>query len=326
MATTPPVTLSSRLDAATHGEPVVQALRDLARVATDQHQQLATLAQTLTTLPRALSIQQIRQALQVSGGTPLNITELIPSSGTGGSGVSIQVGTHANRGVVDTSTLAVGDLYLETDRVAVYEWTATGWLFIGNFYSPMDVTLSPNTKPADLGAADVGFWIWSTDFARGYKWTGAAWAEDNHNDSRYQIGMFAVAPDQNGWTICDGSTISRSTTTGGVTNYTTPDLITANRFLRAANAAGGTGGAATHTHAVDPPSTASSGPTPNVTSAPSATETVDNDLIGSTVAVGSATHTHDLGAHTHTTDIASFTSGSASSLPPYYDCLPYIRI
>lgn len=311
MANQPAVILSSRLSHAEHGEPVVKALQDLARVVNGQDATLGTLGSAISNL-RIPTIQQIRAALQASGGSPLNITQLIPSGGTGtGTGVSIQVGTHADRGVVDTTKLNVGDLYIETDRVAVYEWTATGWLFLGNFYSPMDVTLSPNTKPTDLGAADAGFWVWSTDYARAYRWSGSAWAEDNHNPSRYQLGMFDVAPDQNGWFLCDGSVVSRSTTTGGVTNYTTPDLITANRFLRAANTAGGTGDTSTHHHSVDPPSTTSGNN--------SAATTVDNNLDGSTVSVAADPHTHD-------TDIASFNTGDTQALPPWYDALPYIRL
>ncbi len=64
-----------------------------------------------------------------------------------------------------------------------------------------------------------------------------------------------------------------------------------------------TGGAKTHTHAVDPASTTSG--------APSATETVDDVGSGATVSVASATHTHD-------TDIGSTTSGNNSDLPPFF--------
>jgi hypothetical protein len=74
------------------------------------------------------------------------------------------------------------------------------------------------------------------------------------------------------------------------------------------------GSATTHTHPVDPPSTASG--------APSATVAVQSGA-GTTVATDT---------HTHATDIASFTSGTPSgtggddALPPYYNARPYIRL
>ena len=64
-----------------------------------------------------------------------------------------------------------------------------------------------------------------------------------------------------------------------------------------------TGGAKTHTHDVDVPSTTSDGP--------SATVEVDNDLDISTVNVADDSHTHD-------TDPASVTSDDNSGLPPFF--------
>ncbi len=308
---TPPVTLSTKLDQRTHTQEVVQALRDLARVTNFNHTTLAALNARVASLPIAPSLQQIRQALQASGGVPLNITQLVPANADGSG--AVLVGTHADRLILATNALTVGVIYIETDRYAVYEWTETGWLFLGNLLGPMDVTLAPNTKPTDLGINDAGFRIWATDYARLYIWSGTAWGEDNHNPSRYQLGHFTQAPDQNGWFICDGTTISRSTTTGGVTNFTTPDLITANRFLRSTNAgaAGGTGDTSTHHHSVDPPSTVSDGP--------SITTQVDNNLDIATTLVGNDTHTHN-------TDIAGFNSGDTQALPPWYNAIPYVRL
>lgn len=214
---------------------------------------------------------------------------------------------------------------------AWWRWSGAAWIFqIGSTGVPLEVTLSPDTRPT-LTANDVGFRIWATDYRRLYVWSGAAWAEGQHNDSRYQIGFFDVAPDQNGWYICDGAVVSRSTSTAGVTNYTTPDLLTDNRFLRSANAASGTGGDATnHTHQVDPPNTTSTGPTPN-------TSDVDNGagqvvMAGVGVTVAAHTHDHDLADHTHDVDIAEFASAGPSgtagddALPPYYEAIPYIRL
>lgn len=63
-----------------------------------------------------------------------------------------------------------------------------------------------------------------------------------------------------------------------------------------------TGGTKTHDHTVDINSTTSG--------LPSATTTVDNDEVGSTVAVASGTHTHD-------TDPLQIDSSAESNIPPY---------
>lgn len=98
-------------------------------------------------------------------------------------------------------------------------------------------------------------------------------------------GSLASLPD--GFLLCDG--------TSG-----TPDLR--DKFILGCAAGvdpGGTGGASSHTHTVDPASVTSG--------APSATTNVN---AGAT-AVASSTHTHSV-------DVASTTSSSADNLPPYY--------
>jgi len=127
-------------------------------------------------------------------------------------------------------------------------------------------------------------------------------------------------------------------------------------FLRGSDTYGGTGGAETHTHSIDPPSTATSSnglhyhgftvPSYN-TGNQSAYHThlisYEEDTIYYTVGgesktfmtnvqytnQESQTHTHSAGGvtantvgsgtHTHTVDIAAFDSSSASNLPPYID-------
>ncbi len=238
---------------------------------------------------------------------------------------------------------------------AWWQWSGSAWVFVIGTGVPIEVTLSPNTKPT-LGIHDVGFPVWATDYHRFYLWSGVAWTEGEHNDSRYQIGFFNSPPDQQGWFVCNGGVVSSSTTTGGTTPYTTPNLIGASAFLQSAAAAGGTGGAASHLHVVDPPNTTSTAPSNNTTTGPSPTSTgvpnvsdtggpsatvmVDNNLLGSTVAVATDTHFHDMSGHshdmsshthgmqnhTHDVDIAPFNSATASNIPPFYNAIPYIRL
>lgn len=415
----PRVILSSQLQDQEHGRPVVQGLKDLAKATNDHDAALQQLIARVGAI-KVPSITAIKDALQATGPQPLN-PPVSPGGGTS-SGGTIIYGTHGDRLALVSSAVTTGTLFIETDRFALYEWSATGWTFLGNVLGPLLVTaLGPDTRPADLGAGDngfivqatdangawwkwsgsawvfqigtgvpievtlnpstkpiltvhdVGFGIWATDYHRFYLWTGAAWAEGEHNDARFQIAWFAAVPDQQGWFKCDGSVVQQSTTTATHSNYGTPDLISLNQFIRSAAAAGGTGGNPTHHHSVDPPSTVSTGPTPNTsggptpntsgaptpnstgvpappgirTGTPDNTTLVDNTGAGSTIAVATdnhthdmnghthdlqahthdlAAHTHDLAAHTHATDIAAFDSGDTTVLPPYYEAVPYIRL
>jgi hypothetical protein len=193
-----------------------------------------------------------------------------------------------NQRPVGLGPLDAGFAFRGTDAGdAVWIWSGTAFVYEVGTGFPVEGTLP---FPFPLTATDVGFSAWSTDYHRLYVWSGAGWAEGEHNDARYQVGWFAQAPDQHGWFLCTGATVQQSTATAGLAAFVTPNLIGV--FPRGNNAAGGTGG-----HAA------------TVTDAPSAITLVDNTLAGSTVNVASAAHTHNV-----------------ATLPPYYDLLPMIRL
>ena len=125
---------------------------------------------------------------------------------------------------------------------------------------------------------------------------------------------------------CDGSAVSRSTysdlfsdlgTTWGVgdgsTTFNLPNLNGTNSFPRGNSTAGGTGGSATHTHSINPPSTTSS-------SDGAHTHTVDPP---NTTSDGGTSHTHSVnppnttsnstGDHTHTVNPPNTTTTTESS-------------
>lgn len=145
------------------------------------------------------------------------------------------------------------------------------------------------------------------------------------------------------WVLCDGSPLNRvayltlfsvlGTTYGvgdGSTTFNVPDLRGKFPLGKATagtgSTLGGTGGAIDHTHSfAHTPTSSSDGAHDHggVTGAPSATTTVDNDLALSTVAVGSATHTHTItsgGAHTHTVAV----SGTTGTGNPPFQAVNYI--
>lgn len=191
----------------------------------------------------------------------------------------------------------------------VWRWSGTNWVVQ---YGEMRGTISPNQKPAGLGADDANFTFYSTDFVRPYRWTGVVWVDGDNAPARDYVQPFRVAPSGNGWQLCDGSvniTISKS---DGTTQLITVPDLTAGTYLRsnaaysgpaptAANGAAVIGASANesaHIHVVDPPATTSA--------APAGLTLVDNDLVGSTVNVAASNHTHAV-------DIAPFNSAAGSA-------------
>ena len=201
-----------------------------------------------------------------------------------------------------------GFLFIASDRgYHVWRKGSTDWVLLEGVGGPTLGTLANITT--GLTTDDAGYAYEATDFNRAYRWSGTAWADAPGAPARYEIGSFAAAPEPAaGWALCNGASVTRSTATGGSTAFTTPDLITNKPVIRGHSIAGGTGGAATHTHAVDPPDT---------TSGANSTGQVVQSGTGATVAAD---------AHTHQVDVASFTSGAGTSYPFYYEALPYVRI
>lgn len=82
------------------------------------------------------------------------------------------------------------------------------------------------------------------------------------------------------------------------------------KFPYGASSYGATGGASSHSHSVDPPNTTSgAGPADSY----AYVEALGAQML---YGIGSGSHT-SMHYHTHTVDVASFSSESVSSLPPY---------
>lgn len=209
---------------------------------------------------------------------------------------SQMVGSSAGR-PGDLSTYDEGFTFRQMDSdhgTVVWHWSGALWHYVSGLLKGVIADI-PAAADALIGAQ-----YYATDFDRMYLTDGNAWA-DAPGQPKRGVQFFDGNPGT-GWALCDGSTVTISTSTGGTTTHAVPDLVTVNRFVRSASSAGGTGGAAT----VDPPSTTSG--------VPSATTTVDNDGAASTVAVASNTHTHAV-------DLAAL-----AILPPYYNLIPFFRL
>jgi hypothetical protein len=156
----------------------------------------------------------------------------------------IQYGLFTNRPVAFTGCDA-GVIYCATD----YEYTAwylsyaTGtWVHLFGVGGPIFVPISGLPGIAStLTANDAGVLAYATDYDRLYRWTGAlAWTDAPGQPTRGTIAFFATAPGT-GWALCNGAGATSSTSAGGTTGLTTPNLI--GQFIIASSSSGGTGSA-----------------------------------------------------------------------------------
>ncbi len=135
----------------------------------------------------------------------------------------------ANRPVV--ASCSVGFVFVSIDyNYQAWFVTFGAWQLWPGFGGPASGTLG--AIPGALGLNDAGFVYYATDFDREYVWTGSGWVDGDGQEARFQIVWFPQAPEVNGWQICDGSTVTRSTAGGGTTSYTVPDMTTNLTFIR----------------------------------------------------------------------------------------------
>lgn len=178
-------------------------------------------------------------------------------------------------------------LYVETDTTLVYRSYAGAWAYAwGEYQSTLAGILT------GLDATDTGLRQFVSDYTHQLVWGGAAWGPKWGPDNPMTSGLymlFEVAPNGDGanaWQVCDGSTVARLNPDGTTSNITLDD-VTTSAYMKGGitnqPVAAASGTTTSHTHAVTSP-----------TGTPSATTTVDNNGVGSTVAVGSATHTHTI--------------------------------
>lgn len=241
--------------------------------------------------------------------------------------------THANRvGNYDPTDYDPGVLFFETDRGILYRVNAanTAWV-----YALGQMQAARADAPSDLGANDVGFLLYVSDFFHTVRWDGAAW-QWACGCRPTQRGDFAVAPGD-GWVLCDGSASSYLSGVG--TNALTATAIvlpnipngtfykSLSPYTGAVDAAvapgisGSTANESAHTHDVDPPNTQSN----------------SNEGVGAPDVLMAGADYPLL--HAHSTNIASFASGAGSAhahsvgslavdsagRPPSSGWLPYFR-
>jgi hypothetical protein len=86
----------------------------------------------------------------------------------------VRYGTHAARLAIITANIPKGALYVETDRGnVIYQMQGAAWWYLAGI---MAGTVSPDQRPADLGANDVDFQFRDTASGDIHTWTGSAWS------------------------------------------------------------------------------------------------------------------------------------------------------
>jgi hypothetical protein len=165
-----------------------------------------------------------------------------------------------------------------------------------------------STLSATLAANDVGARVDVLDFNHISAWNGTAWArapeDSEHSDSFH---MFASAPSEPGWQICDGSNVSFYNYDGSTSNRTLPNTIAGNggvpaypRFETAYSAA--IVGAASPSLTMDPYT-----PTGNISGTANISYTPGGTI--ASVFAGDV-----LGAHAHDAPISEAANGLLASI------------
>ncbi len=268
-----------------------------------------TLATTsaLSRLPISKAdLEFIRANLQLSGSTPINITNLIGGSGTSVS--SPLADTHANRlSSYPASSYPAGTLFFETDRTLTYVNLLVSGTLTWTYLSGIGYAVLASAY-SGLGVADTNLLFFATDYFHLYRWTGAAFVFAPADDGSGYFRWDRTTPNMGLWQICDGTAVNVAKADAtGTTSVTTPNAT--GSYLKVAASynvtpqaavapgiSGSTASESAHTHSINPP---------NTTSGDGSNHTVTVDP-GAISTVSSSSHTNDV-------DIAAFTSGVGSA-------------
>ncbi len=212
---------------------------------------------------------ELREAIQKVTPTDQSVVQ----TGLLNTATTVRYGAFATRGA---PTAHANSIFVATDHSYV-SWVSTGagWIYLAGENNATQAGLAAIALL--LGANDANYIVNCTDFTHRLRWTGSAYTFAHGDPGSAWMGLFPVAPTGGTWGICDGSAYTYLKADGTTASFTTPNLGTA-AYIKAGTSA-----------SVGP--NAASG----ATAAPSATATVDNNLDGTTVAVGSGTHTHGPG-------------------------------
>lgn len=201
-----------------------------------------------------------------------------------------------------------------------------------------------------LSPSDAGFLYYASDYAHTYRWNGVAWGYAPGDDGSDYFKACGGLPQGAGWQICDGSTVTRSTSTGSTAAVIVPDLTSTPAYLRTNAVASLTGlpVAASAPGITSPANTGSTAPTlSGSTAATAVTISGNTGNASATTTEGAgpgfaaaANHVHDAGtlagashshavgtlaASSHTHTIGGVTADAAGE-PRHLDVAVYYRL
>jgi hypothetical protein len=140
------------------------------------------------------------------------------------------------------ASVDTGFLYIATNKGnQVWRKDTSDWLLLEGLGGPESDVIA--NIPGTLTAIDAGYLFYATDYKRLYRWSGSAWADDESRtgpDPRKQVCWFMEDPGA-GWALCNGSTVTISTSTGGTASYAAPDITTNYHYPRGNTTAGASG-------------------------------------------------------------------------------------
>jgi hypothetical protein len=148
---------------------------------------------------------------------------------------SLNYGTRAQRLGKAPSNYGNASIFVETDRGLTYQIENRVWTYAGGIYKATFAN-----APTGLAAADTGL-LWNvSDYAHLLRWTGSGWEFVDAMGG--YVEWRVVAPDGNGWQLCDGSATKYLHIAAGAVSevsYTTLNLAGNPAYLKMGNAYSG---------------------------------------------------------------------------------------
>jgi hypothetical protein len=226
--------------------------------------------------------------------------------------------THANRLASHAASQSrPGTWFYETDRNVYYQCRIVSgvrtWMYAAG---TMRGTFAD--VPSDLGTEDEGFpyevttGTGSVEYYHVARWTGSEW--EATGDWGGYFAHFALAPQEKGWQLCDGTTTSQLIITGGSiaeTAFTVPDEVTDQTYRKAGAAYAGVAPAVAPGITGDTEAVSAGTPT-GTNDAPTFTGSLGTTNNSGSGSVASGAGASASGNHSH-----SFTPAGAVSAPGF---------
>jgi hypothetical protein len=125
-------------------------------------------------------------------------------------------------------------------------WLERLFATVNSHQTALDGTIGVNQwtladQVTGLGTADAGYLAFVTDYGHLVRWTGSVWEFAPGDDGNGYFQHFALTPQQNGWQLCDGSTVAylvMGSLTITTANIAVPNLVSTPAYLKSGTYSG----------------------------------------------------------------------------------------